>query len=93
MPWAPPGGAGGGVWGEGHLGVSAESAARPDPVLDKAEDDEYDWQLPGNSRLLNQGRARTEASGQPSFAHPGSDSLYLWRPDCIYLGYDQSLSC
>ncbi|MED6244602.1 hypothetical protein ATANTOWER_017993 [Ataeniobius toweri] len=31
-PWAPPGGAGGGVWGEGRLGVSAESAApRPDP--------------------------------------------------------------
>ncbi|MEQ2292173.1 hypothetical protein AMECASPLE_020365 [Ameca splendens] len=27
MPWAPPGGAGGGVWGEGRLGVSAESAA------------------------------------------------------------------
>ncbi|KAK5601159.1 hypothetical protein CRENBAI_003406 [Crenichthys baileyi] len=26
-PWAPPGGAGGGVWGEGRLGVSAESAA------------------------------------------------------------------
>ncbi|MED6246040.1 hypothetical protein ATANTOWER_012027 [Ataeniobius toweri] len=26
-PWAPPGGAGRGVWGEGHLGVSAESAA------------------------------------------------------------------
>ncbi|MED6251176.1 hypothetical protein ATANTOWER_024621, partial [Ataeniobius toweri] len=26
-PLAPPGGAGGGVWGEGHLGVSAESAA------------------------------------------------------------------
>ncbi|MEQ2232247.1 hypothetical protein ILYODFUR_009219 [Ilyodon furcidens] len=25
-PWAPPGGAGGGVWGEGRLGVSAESA-------------------------------------------------------------------
>ncbi|MEQ2251543.1 hypothetical protein ILYODFUR_012017, partial [Ilyodon furcidens] len=41
------------------------------------------WQLPGNSRLLNQ--ARTEASGQPSFAHPGSDSLYPWRPDSIYL--------
>ncbi|MEQ2300058.1 hypothetical protein AMECASPLE_021440 [Ameca splendens] len=27
MPWAPPRGAGGGVWGEGRLGVSAESAA------------------------------------------------------------------
>ncbi|MEQ2306159.1 hypothetical protein AMECASPLE_005246 [Ameca splendens] len=27
----------------------------------------------------------TEASGQPSFAHPGSDSLYPWRPDGIYL--------
>ncbi|MEQ2317073.1 hypothetical protein AMECASPLE_039057 [Ameca splendens] len=27
VPWAPPGGAGGGVWGEGRLGVSAESAA------------------------------------------------------------------
>ncbi|MEQ2253627.1 hypothetical protein ILYODFUR_034170, partial [Ilyodon furcidens] len=27
MPWAPPGGAGGGFWGEGHLGVSTESAA------------------------------------------------------------------
>ncbi|MEQ2297775.1 hypothetical protein AMECASPLE_038108 [Ameca splendens] len=26
-PWPPPGGAGGGVWGEGCLGVSAESAA------------------------------------------------------------------
>ncbi|MEQ2284189.1 hypothetical protein AMECASPLE_018994 [Ameca splendens] len=26
-PWASPGGAGGGVWGEGRLGVSAESAA------------------------------------------------------------------
>ncbi|MEQ2299496.1 hypothetical protein AMECASPLE_015728 [Ameca splendens] len=26
-PWALPGGAGGGVWGEGRLGVSAESAA------------------------------------------------------------------
>ncbi|MEQ2301471.1 hypothetical protein AMECASPLE_036398, partial [Ameca splendens] len=26
-PWAPPGGAGGGVWGEGPLAVSAESAA------------------------------------------------------------------
>ncbi|MED6245182.1 hypothetical protein ATANTOWER_032673 [Ataeniobius toweri] len=26
-PWAPPVGAGGGVWGEGRLGVSAESAA------------------------------------------------------------------
>ncbi|MEQ2297456.1 hypothetical protein AMECASPLE_034816, partial [Ameca splendens] len=26
-PWAPPGGAGGGVWVEGHLGVSIESAA------------------------------------------------------------------
>ncbi|MED6280828.1 hypothetical protein CHARACLAT_014914 [Characodon lateralis] len=26
-PWAPPGGAGRGVWGEGRLGVSAESAA------------------------------------------------------------------
>ncbi|MEQ2196190.1 hypothetical protein XENOCAPTIV_025991 [Xenoophorus captivus] len=26
-PWAPPGGAGGGVLGEGHLGVSAECAA------------------------------------------------------------------
>ncbi|MEQ2296538.1 Tetratricopeptide repeat protein 30A [Ameca splendens] len=26
-PWAPPGGDGGGVWGEGRLGVSAESAA------------------------------------------------------------------
>ncbi|MEQ2225288.1 hypothetical protein ILYODFUR_015971, partial [Ilyodon furcidens] len=28
-PWAPPGGAGGGVWGEGRLGVSAEFAAPP----------------------------------------------------------------
>ncbi|MED6270569.1 hypothetical protein CHARACLAT_011704, partial [Characodon lateralis] len=28
MPWAPPGGAGGGVWGEGRLGVSTESAAQ-----------------------------------------------------------------
>ncbi|MED6278956.1 hypothetical protein CHARACLAT_029407 [Characodon lateralis] len=27
MPWAPPGGAGRGVWGEGRLGVSVESAA------------------------------------------------------------------
>ncbi|MED6264469.1 hypothetical protein CHARACLAT_015285, partial [Characodon lateralis] len=26
-PWAPPGGAGGGVWGDGRLGVSAESVA------------------------------------------------------------------
>ncbi|MEQ2268578.1 hypothetical protein XENORESO_013202, partial [Xenotaenia resolanae] len=26
-PWAPPGRAGGGVWGEGRLGVSTESAA------------------------------------------------------------------
>ncbi|MEQ2203464.1 hypothetical protein XENOCAPTIV_030526 [Xenoophorus captivus] len=26
-PWAPPGGDGGGVWEEGRLGVSAESAA------------------------------------------------------------------
>ncbi|MED6272689.1 Liprin-alpha-3, partial [Characodon lateralis] len=26
-PWAPPGGAGRGVWGEGRLGVSTESAA------------------------------------------------------------------
>ncbi|MED6283016.1 hypothetical protein CHARACLAT_004411 [Characodon lateralis] len=26
-PWAPPGGAGRGVWGEGRLGISAESAA------------------------------------------------------------------
>ncbi|KAK5605660.1 hypothetical protein CRENBAI_008108 [Crenichthys baileyi] len=26
-PWAPLGGAGGGVWGEGRLAVSAESAA------------------------------------------------------------------
>ncbi|MED6244757.1 hypothetical protein ATANTOWER_023491 [Ataeniobius toweri] len=26
-PWAPSGGAGRGVWGEGHLGVSTESAA------------------------------------------------------------------
>ncbi|MEQ2221319.1 hypothetical protein ILYODFUR_014610 [Ilyodon furcidens] len=25
--WAPPGGVGGGVWGEGRLGVCAESAA------------------------------------------------------------------
>ncbi|MEQ2301633.1 hypothetical protein AMECASPLE_038106 [Ameca splendens] len=32
MPWTPPGEAGGGVWGEGHLGVSAEFAA---PVPDK----------------------------------------------------------
>ncbi|MEQ2303078.1 hypothetical protein AMECASPLE_013048 [Ameca splendens] len=30
-------------------------------------------------------QARTEESGQPSFAHPGSDSLYPWRPDGIYL--------
>ncbi|MEQ2304082.1 hypothetical protein AMECASPLE_023407 [Ameca splendens] len=27
MPWAPPGGDGGGVWGEGRLGISAEAAA------------------------------------------------------------------
>ncbi|MEQ2194675.1 hypothetical protein XENOCAPTIV_001329 [Xenoophorus captivus] len=26
-PWAPPRGAGGGVWGEGRLGISAEYAA------------------------------------------------------------------
>ncbi|MEQ2196852.1 hypothetical protein XENOCAPTIV_015562 [Xenoophorus captivus] len=26
-PWASPGGAGGGVWGEGSLGVSTQSAA------------------------------------------------------------------
>ncbi|KAK5612162.1 hypothetical protein CRENBAI_022793 [Crenichthys baileyi] len=25
-PWAPPGGARGGVWGEGRLGISTESA-------------------------------------------------------------------
>ncbi|MED6264264.1 hypothetical protein CHARACLAT_012958, partial [Characodon lateralis] len=30
-PWAPPGGAGRGVWGEGRLGVSAESAAPATP--------------------------------------------------------------
>ncbi|MEQ2278554.1 hypothetical protein AMECASPLE_000145 [Ameca splendens] len=29
--------------------------------------------------------ACTEASGQASFAHPGSDSLYPWQPDGIYL--------
>ncbi|MEQ2270791.1 hypothetical protein XENORESO_013045, partial [Xenotaenia resolanae] len=29
--------------------------------------------------------ACTETSGQLSFAHLGSDSLYPWRPDGIYL--------
>ncbi|MEQ2315050.1 hypothetical protein AMECASPLE_018248, partial [Ameca splendens] len=31
-PWAPPGGAGGGVWGKGRLGVSAESAESAAPT-------------------------------------------------------------
>ncbi|KAK5601522.1 hypothetical protein CRENBAI_024564 [Crenichthys baileyi] len=39
-PWAPPGGAGGGVWGEGPLGVCCPR----DPVPDKAEDDEYEYE-------------------------------------------------
>ncbi|MED6290944.1 hypothetical protein CHARACLAT_018556 [Characodon lateralis] len=31
-PWAPPGGAGGGVWGEGRLGISTESAESAAPA-------------------------------------------------------------
>ncbi|MEQ2238118.1 Disheveled-associated activator of morphogenesis 1 [Ilyodon furcidens] len=41
-PWAPPGGAGRGVWREGRLGVSAESAA-PATRSGKKTEDEYEY--------------------------------------------------
>ncbi|KAI3359832.1 hypothetical protein L3Q82_013828, partial [Scortum barcoo] len=40
-PRGPPGRAGGSVWGEGSLGISAQSAASRDPVPDQA--DENGW--------------------------------------------------
>ncbi|KAI3357921.1 hypothetical protein L3Q82_016306 [Scortum barcoo] len=40
-PRDPPGRAGGSVWGEGGLGISAQTAASSDPVPDQA--DENGW--------------------------------------------------
>ncbi|MEQ2234663.1 hypothetical protein ILYODFUR_033825, partial [Ilyodon furcidens] len=47
-PWAPPGGAGGGVWGEGRLGVSAESASPATRSRIKRKtttDSEHSWKI------------------------------------------------
>ncbi|KAI3363409.1 hypothetical protein L3Q82_012024 [Scortum barcoo] len=44
-PLGPPGRAGGSVWGEGSLGISAQTAASSDPVPDQADEEDEEEKM------------------------------------------------
>ncbi|MEQ2291636.1 hypothetical protein AMECASPLE_015026 [Ameca splendens] len=79
-PWAPHGGAGGGVWGEGRLGVSPKSAAPATRSRIKRKTTRCDRQLPGTCEPTGGTYLSSRSPARKNLVCPTSNFTYTtWK--------------